>query len=120
MRVRKCASFLEEWKKEIENNPIVKKLEDIPEPKITERKHTKELQEKLVQLCIDYIKENNLSDIDAVYFSFDGIQPSVEFGEWDCCSDSSIKLRGIKKERFERKDGTIVVMPSHYDIDSYC
>lgn len=40
----------------------------------------KELQQKLVQTCIDFIKEKNLTDIDAVSFNVDGLEDSIKFG----------------------------------------
>lgn len=120
IRARKRSEIIERVIKEWEENPNVERLEDKPKLNLTKREHTKELQEILVQTCIDYIKEHGLKDIDAVYFSFDGAQESVEYGEWCPSSDSSITLRGITAERWKRKDGSIWEMPYWYDIDNYC
>lgn len=120
LRVRKRSEILDEFLKKEEENPKVERLEDRPKLNLTKREHTKELQEILVQTCINYIKEHDLKDIDAVYFSFDGAQASVEYGEWCPCSDSSIRLKGMSAERWKRKDGSIWEMPYWYDIDSYC
>ena len=48
------------------------------------------LQDRLVQCCIDFINENNLGDLERVDFTADGLQISLEFGEWSPATDSFI------------------------------
>ena len=57
-----------------------------------------ELQKRMVQLCIDFINERNLTDIDEVNFGADGLQSSAKFGEWSPSTDSSLSLVGIQEE----------------------
>lgn len=67
-------------------NPVTK-LEDI-----------KALQEKLVQCCIDFIKERNLTDIDEVLFNVDGLERyAIEYGKWVPQMDSHISVYGIQE-----------------------
>ena len=113
---RKHPDILEEIMKELNENPIVEHLEDSPIPDITKKEDIKGLQEYLVQKTIDYIKEHNLTDVYSVDFRFDGIQHSVQFGEWVPESDSYIKLEGIRYNRDKRKDGTITEVPYRYEI----
>lgn len=66
---------------------------------VTTIDNIKELQERLVQTTIDYIKENNLTDIYDVSFSVDGLEGNaIEFGEWTPCMDSSISVEGLQDE----------------------
>lgn len=68
------------------NNPVTKK-EDI-----------KELQERLVQLCIDFIDERNLTDINEVSFHVDGLcNNAQEFHEWVPQMDSHIAIYGLQE-----------------------
>ena len=46
---------------------------------VTVTENIKELQEILVQTCIDYAKKNNLTDIYEIQFKVDDIQAGVEF-----------------------------------------
>ena len=66
----------------------------------------KELQVRLVQTCIDFIKEKNLTDIDAVRFNVDGLEDSIEFGEWTPGMDSYIGVEGLQAvsllDRFDK------------------
>ena len=116
---RKRPDILEEIIKEWEENPIVEHLEDSPIPGITKIEDIKDFQHYLAQKTIDYVKEHNLTDIDAVYFRFDGMQHSVQWGEWVPASDSYIKVEGIRYNRDRRKDGTILEVPYRYDIGEY-
>lgn len=63
---------------------------------VTTTDDIKELQKKLVQTCIDFIKEKNLTDIDAVRFNVDGLEDSIEFGEWTPGMDSYIGVEGLQ------------------------
>ena len=118
-RIRKRSEILERVKKQWEENPIVEKLEDTPIPGITNIDHIKELQEILVQTCIDYINKNKLTDIYSVHFSADDLNTSAEYGSWQPCTDSYIKVKGLRAERRRRKNGEIFEMPYTYDIGEY-
>ncbi len=63
---------------------------------VTTTDDIKELQQRLVQTCIDFIKEKNLTDIDAVRFNVDGLEDSIEFGEWTPGMDSYIGVEGLQ------------------------
>lgn len=63
---------------------------------VTTTDDIRELQKKLVQTCIDFIKEKNLTDIDAVRFNVDGLEDSIEFGEWTPGMDSYIGVEGLQ------------------------
>lgn len=81
------------------------KHDDLPkyENQITTTNDIKELQQRLVQTCIDFIKEKNLTDIDAVRFNVDGLERNaIEFGEWTPAMDSYIHVNGLQEE--EGKD----------------
>jgi len=70
---------------------------------ITTEKDMKELLEILVQTTIDFINERGLTDIYSVGFGADDLQGSAKFGEWEPCTDASIHVTGIGKEK--SKDG---------------
>ena len=55
-------ALAQQWKE----NPIVEKLEDSPIPGITKQEHVEELQQILVQTCLDYINKHGLTDIYSV------------------------------------------------------
>ena len=55
-----------------------------------------ELHNLMVQTVIDYLKKNNLNDVDEIHFSADAIQASKDYGEWTPATDSSIELVGIE------------------------
>ena len=63
---------------------------------VTTTNDIKELQQRLVQTCIDFVKEKNLTDIDAVRFNVDGLEDSIEFGEWTPGMDSYIGVEGLQ------------------------
>jgi len=115
-RIRKVSDFVKQMKEEYDNNPIVEKLENDPIPGITTIEHIKELQEILVQTCIDYINKNNLTDIYDISFSADSLNESAEWGSWQPCTDSYIKVEGVGHENHRRKDGSIFRMPYRYKI----
>lgn len=64
----------------------------------TKREHIKELQEKMVQLCIDYMTEHGLDDIQEVCFSADMLQESKKYGEWTPATDSFIEVYGFQED----------------------
>ena len=81
------------------------KLDNYKNPKTT-KQDIKELQEKLVQTCIDFINEKELNDIDEVSFSADCLQSSAKYKEWTPFTDSFITVNGweeYEEGRFVRK-----------------
>lgn len=81
--------------------------DDLPEyiNPVTTTDDIKELQKKLVQTCIDFIKEKNLTDIVAVRFNVDGLEDSIEFGEWTPAMDSYIGVEGLQEETYTGRSG---------------
>ena len=68
---------------------------------ITTQNNIRELQEILVQTCIDYMKKYNLTDIDEINFSVNGLSgDSYREGKWMPSTDSSIEVIGIEYEKF--------------------
>lgn len=57
-----------------------------------------ELHKKLVDEVIKFCKEHNLKDVDEFKLSADGLSDSIEFGEWICCTDSSMSMFQLKKD----------------------
>ena len=73
-------------------------LDDYENP-VTTHNDIRDLQEKLVQTCIDFIRERKLTDIDAVGFSVDGLEGNaLEFGEWVPAIDSYISVIGLQND----------------------
>jgi hypothetical protein len=64
---------------------------------VTTSEHLSELQDILVQVCINYINENKLTDIDEISFNADSLQHSAHFGEWVPATDSFIKAVGVEE-----------------------
>ena len=66
---------------------------------ITTQEDIKNLHKVLVQTVIDYIKKYNLTDIDEVRFSVDGLDgDAIEFGEWTPCIDSNLSVVGLQED----------------------
>jgi hypothetical protein len=78
----------------------IAKATDIPNYKnpITKLEDIKDLQERLVQCCIDFIKERNLTEIWGINLSVDGLPESVEYGKWMGYTDSHIRIEGLQME----------------------
>ena len=77
-------------------------LKDYKNP-ITTKENINELHHLLVQTCLDYMKKNNLTDIDEIHFSADGLSgPSYEAGKWTPNTDSSIEVIGLEEEEVLR------------------
>lgn len=55
----------------------------------------KDLQERLVQTCLDFIREKGDKYIWRVEFTADELQESAKEGKWMPCTDSFITLEGI-------------------------
>lgn len=72
--------------------------DDYKDP-VTTEKDMKELLEILVQTTIDFVNERGLTDIYSVSFGADDLQGSAKFGEWAPCTDASIGVNGIGKEK---------------------
>ena len=70
-----------------------------------------QLQDRLVQCCIDFINENNLGDLERVDFNADGLQISSEFGKWSPATDSF-----ISGYEFVEENGYLVMK----DFVKYC
>ena len=71
----------------------------LPENKIDE------LHVLLVQTVLDYIKENNLTDVWSVAFSADSLQESAEYGEWCPATDSYLRVEGLREEEVTDVEG---------------
>jgi hypothetical protein len=73
---------------------------------VTTTDDIKELQVRLVQTCVDFIKERNLTDIDMVRFNVDGLTGNaIEFGEWVPAMDSYIGVEGLQEDTYTGKSG---------------
>ena len=104
----KVEQFLSNFKSldDDEKKEVCKKLRyewpffDYPhyENPITKKEHVKELQEKLVQDCIDYINEHELTDIEEIQFSVDELQFSSKEGQWTPQTDSFIYAYGHQED----------------------
>ena len=80
---------------------------------ITTRENINELQHLLVHTCIDYMRKYNVTDIDEINFSVDGLNGSYEYGEWTPGTDSSIEVIGLQmKEYTSMRDGRKCEIPS--------
>lgn len=80
---------------------------------ITTSENINELHHLLVQTCLDYMRKHNLTDIDEINFSVDGLNGSYEYGEWTPGTDSSIEVIGIQIKEFTSKiNGGKYKMPS--------
>lgn len=116
MKLRKQSKALQEITKEWEDNPVVGHHPGPVTPRVTTQAHINELQDLLVQTCIDYIQEHDLTDIYSVHFSVDDLQESVKYGGWQSSTDSYIGVKGIKSTVYERKNGEEFNMPETYLI----
>ena len=94
-------------------------LVDSTIPGITQKEHIKELQEILVQTCLDYINKHRLTDIYSVSFNADEFAYSAEHGSWQPATDSYIKIEGIRFQNHRRKNGEIFQIPCTYVIGEY-
>lgn len=77
------------------------KHDDLPkyENPVTTTDDIKELQQRLVQTCIDFVRTRNLTDIDAVRFNVDGLEDAINFREWTPGMDSYIGVEGLQEEK---------------------
>ena len=73
-------------------------LDKYKNPKTT-KSDIKDLHELLVQTCVNFIKERNLTEIYEVNFGVDGLENDAsEFGEWTPGMDSSLSVIGLQRE----------------------
>ena len=63
---------------------------------VTTEDQLSELQDILVQVCINYININGLTDIDEIAFNADSLQRSAHFGKWVPATDSYIRAVGYE------------------------
>ena len=108
-------ALAQQWKE----NPIVERLEDSTIPGITKQEHVEELQQILVQTCLDYINKHGLTDIYSVSFNAEELAYSAKQGKWQPATDSYIKVEGIRYQNHRLKNGEIFKMPYRYDIGEY-
>lgn len=83
------------------------KHDDLPkyENPVTTTEDIKELQQRLVQTCIDFVRTRNLTDIDMVRFSVDGLGDAINFQEWTAGMDSYIGVEGLQEDTYTGKSG---------------
>lgn len=87
---------------------------------VTTTEDIKELQQRLVQTCVDFIKERNLTDIDMVRFNVDGMtRNAIEFGEWVPAMDSYIGVEGLQEETYVGKSGDTYTLMGRKFIGEY-
>lgn len=58
----------------------------------------RELQERLVQCCIDFIREKHDCNIERVGFTADALQISARHGKWTPATDSTCTLEGYDEK----------------------
>lgn len=88
---------------------------------ITTKENIDELHHILVQTCLDYMRKHNLTDIDEINFSADGLSSSYEYGEWTPATDSSIEVIGLEFEKWtSMSNGKEYEMPSRALIGFQC
>ena len=108
------------WNELIKNySPIKEDLGLVKPEGKTKEGHIEELQEILVQTCIDYINKHGLTDIWGVYFQADNLSTSAKFGEWTPATDSSISVEGIGTHKFLRENGEEWNTDERYEIGRY-
>lgn len=88
---------LEKLEQEAEN--IEKRKQLLAE--LNQNKLARELQDRLVQCCIDYIKETGDTNIDRVIFTADALQDSSKYGSWQPCTDSTCELEKLTDSGYE-------------------
>ena len=54
-------------------------------------KKFRDLHIEIVNKIISFCKENNI-DIDEIHLNADGVSDSIEYGEWQACTDSSFSI----------------------------
>jgi hypothetical protein len=89
---------------------------------ITTSENINELHHLLVQTCLDYMRKHNLTDIDEIHFSADGLSgSSYEYGEWTPGTDSSIEVIGLEFKKWtSTRNGKEYEIPSRALIGFQC
>jgi hypothetical protein len=97
-------------------------MSNLPEFKnpITTKENIDELHHILVNTCLEYMRKHNLTDIDEIHFSADGLSSSYDDGEWTPGTDSSIDVIGLNFEKYKFKNGTDRDMPYRARIGFQC
>ena len=88
---------LERREQEVED--IEKRKQLLADP--NQNKLAKELQDQLVQCCIDYIRATGDTNIDRVIFTADALQESSKYGSWQACTDSTCELEKLTDDGYE-------------------
>ena len=96
---------LSDWEKRVLSANLMDDRIEFDSERPMPDKNVDELHFLLVQTVIDYIKENNLTDIWSVSFSADSLQDSAEYGQWCPATDSYMRVEGIRNEEFTDEDG---------------
>lgn len=108
---------LEKFLKGLDMSPIKEDLGvEKRSPGKTTKEHITELQERLVQTCIDFINEKGLDDIYLVEFNADALADSAKEGKWTGDTDSWIAVDGIQKHKFLRESGKEIEITERYRI----
>ena len=89
--------YLERLEQEAED--IEKREQLLADP--NQNKLAKELQDRLVQCCINYIRETGDTNIDRITFTVDALQESVKYGNWQACTDSTCELEKLADDGYE-------------------
>ena len=78
-----------------------KRIELLEKPE--SNKLARELQDRLVQCCLDFINDKGIdaSKIDRVIFTADSLQESAKYGSWQACTDSTCELETWTDDGFE-------------------
>lgn len=51
-----------------------------------------DFHDKLMDFVINYLRDNNIDNVDIISFSVDGLNMSVKHGEWIPFTDSSLSV----------------------------
>lgn len=71
----------------------------IYENPVTTKSHVTDLHHLLVQTCLEFMKKHNLTDIEEVHFSADGLQDGLKYMEWTPGIDSSLDVIGYQNDK---------------------
>lgn len=68
---------------------------------------TYKLHEKLMQTVIDFLVENNITDVDEISFGADSLQVSKGYRKWTPATDSSLTLIGYQDGKRKKINNSI-------------
>lgn len=71
------------------------------EEPVTKQKDLSDLQKTIMKTVIEFCKERKLTDIDAIAFTADGLQESIEYDKWTPGTDSSISAHGYEDGKYK-------------------